>query len=243
MIFVHENSPVLAHSLLPVSVELGAAPVASPPAAGGAGAVDLGSGDVAGLSPDALMAYCQARLDSIDGQFNQLVADQSKRNGEATNLQQVIATFQKYAGGVDKNDSDKTGKCLDMETALSNYIAQIKATDPNFPDLGKLEQTFNELLYTGTGPQTDPPLDYIDEGTYPYDSKAPGPDSALSSDEAQGFLQSLQGVGSDLNSGAELQMIQIQSLMSQRQTAVELTTNLVQSLGGQSEKIAENIGH
>ena len=38
-------------------------------------------------------------------------------------------------------------------------------------------------------------------------------------------------------------MVQIQSLMSQRQTAVSLTTNLVQSLGDQENKIADNIGH
>ena len=35
-------------------------------------------------------------------------------------------------------------------------------------------------------------------------------------------------------------MVQLQSLMSQRQTAISLTTNLVQSLGDQEEKIAEN---
>jgi hypothetical protein len=46
-----------------------------------------------------------------------------------------------------------------------------------------------------------------------------------------------------LNSGAELQMIQLQSIMSQRQTAIQITTNLVQALGDQLNKIADNVGH
>ena len=51
------------------------------------------------------------------------------------------------------------------------------------------------------------------------------------------------GLQKDLNAGAELNMINLQSLMSQRQTAIQLTTNLVQSLGDQMNKIAANIGH
>jgi len=31
--------------------------------------------------------------------------------------------------------------------------------------------------------------------------------------------------------------------MSQRQTAIELTTNMMQSLDDQADKIAQNIGH
>ena len=52
-----------------------------------------------------------------------------------------------------------------------------------------------------------------------------------------------QGVSSSVNSSSELEMIQLQSFMSQRQTAIQLTTNLVQSLGDQLNKIADNIGH
>ncbi len=198
------------------------------------------------LTPDALMAYCQARLDSIDGQVEGTFNEQEVRNGEASAVQQVIAKFQTYSAGVNSGDSQGASKCTTMELSLSNLIQQIQASDPGFPDLGKLEHTYNDLLYSGTGPQdatsTTPALQYLDPSTYPP-NKNGTPDNILSSDEMQSAIQSLQGVASDLNSGAELQMIQLQSLMSERQTAVELTTNLVQSLGDQSEKVAENIGH
>ena len=52
----------------------------------------------------------------------------------------------------------------------------------------------------------------------------------------------LKNDAADLNSDSEMTMITLQSLMSQRQTAVQLTTNLVQSLGDQQNSIAKNIG-
>ena len=48
---------------------------------------------------------------------------------------------------------------------------------------------------------------------------------------------------SQLNSDAEIGMIRLQSLMSQRQTAIQLTTNIIQSLNDQANKIVANIGH
>jgi hypothetical protein len=220
---------------------------ASPLTIDGPSIVDLtGDGSVS-LSPDALMAYCQARLDSIGSQVQSILKEQELSNGETSALQQVIATFQTYSAGVNSGDSQGASKCATMEAALGGLIDQIKASDPAFADLGKLEQTYNDLLYSGTGPQaataTTPALQYQDESTYPPNANGARGDNILSTDEVQGFVQSLQGVASDINSGAQLQMIQLESLMSQQQTAVELTTNLVQSLGDQSEKVAENIGH
>lgn len=217
----------------------------SPLTTGGPSTLDPYGAGAATLSPDALMAYCQSRLDSIDGQVRSTFHDQEVRNGEISALQQVIAQFQTYSGGVNTGDSQGSSKCADMENALNGLILQLRASDPGCPELGKLEQTFNDLLYTGTGPQTaaTPALQYWDESTYPPNKNGPVGDNIIGATEVQSVVQSLQGCASDLNSGSELQMIRLQSLMSERQTAVELTTNLVQSLGDQSQKIAENIGH
>jgi hypothetical protein len=70
-----------------------------------------------------------------------------------------------------------------------------------------------------------------------------GSDNALSDTEVKAMLNNIETATKDINSGSELQMINLQSLMSQRQSAVQLTTNLVQSLGDQMNKIAANIGH
>lgn len=189
------------------------------------------------LTPDALLAYCQARLDSIDGQATGIFNEQELRNSESSAIQGVLATFQGYAAGV-TNDKDS---CLTMENSLYALIQQVQQTDPGCPELGKLTQTFNDLLQSGSGPSGS--LQYIDEATYPPAGTTNTGDGTLSATEVQGYISNLQGCASDLNSNSELQMIQLQSLMSERQTEVQLTTNLVQSLGDQAEQIAENIGH
>jgi len=59
----------------------------------------------------------------------------------------------------------------------------------------------------------------------------------------QSVIEPLNAAKQDLSNGAELNMINVQSLMSQRQTAIQLTTNLVQSLSDQINKITANVGH
>lgn len=46
----------------------------------------------------------------------------------------------------------------------------------------------------------------------------------------------------DLNSGTQMDMINLQSLMSDRQTAVQLSTNLIQALSHSADAIAHNMG-
>jgi hypothetical protein len=197
--------------------------------------------DTASLSPEALMAYCQSRLDSIEGQVKSTFLTQEARNGETAAVQQVLATLQKYSSGVAGGDSAGASKCADMEKAFHALITQLKSSGAPCSDLGKLEQAYNDLVYTGTGPTTD--LPYVDPGTYPPNQRGPQGDNVIDSEEMTGFIGTLQGCVNDLNSGSDLQMIQLQSLMSERQTAISLTTNLVQSLDDTLQKVAENIGH
>ncbi|HMI88321.1 MAG TPA: hypothetical protein VK550_29765 [Polyangiaceae bacterium] len=62
-------------------------------------------------------------------------------------------------------------------------------------------------------------------------------------EEMGSLINATKNHQSELNSDAEIDMIRLQSLMSQRQTAIQLTTNIVQSLNDQANKIVANIGH
>jgi hypothetical protein len=61
--------------------------------------------------------------------------------------------------------------------------------------------------------------------------------------EIDSLINATKNHQSELNSDAEIDMIRLQSLMSQRQTAIQLTTNIIQSLNDQANKIVANIGH
>ncbi len=188
------------------------------------------------LTPDALMAYCQSRLDSIDGQIRTGLGLQQQRIQEGVGLQGVLETLQKYAGGTTSRQD-----CLEMEQSLRDQIDGLLKNDPSFPGLGRLMQAYNDLVFTGTGGIGDNPMKFYPG--YPPAAGGHQGDALLNTTDMQNVIAAVSGSVSDLNSGAELQMIKMQSLMSQRQTAVQLSTNLVQALGDQASKIAQNIGH
>jgi hypothetical protein len=193
------------------------------------------------LTPEGLMAYCQSRLDSINGQAQGIFSQQQLRNSEISAINNVAQDFQRFTAGV----SHDPASCAALESSVHDLIGQLTKADPGCPEIPKLKQLYNDVVYSGTGPAKDPTQQpqYYDEGTFPPVHTDPQGDNTLDDTEMKTFIDKLQGCATDLNSSSELQLIQLQSLMSERQTAIELTTNLVQSLGSQSEKIVENVGH
>jgi hypothetical protein len=198
-----------------------------------------------GLSPDALMAYCESRLDSIDTQVTASFTDQQKNASAISQIDQTIAALKPF----DSSNQTDPAVCKQLESTLGGLINSLKSSDPGCPALPALTTTYNSMVWSGDGGRafkqsvdpSDP--DFIDKAKYPPTTAGPQGDNVLNSTELQGYVQSLSDAASSLDSNSELQMVQLQSLMSQRQTAISLTTNLVQSLGDQENKIADNIGH
>lgn len=178
------------------------------------------------ISPDALMSYCQTRLRGIDDQVQSAFAKQQKDNADSSVLSDLASKFKTPPKDLDMTstsaDSDLDGMTPTqyVERAvedLKNAASQIN--DPTAKQ-ALLEQAGKLQAEIGSGDKSFKPEDF----------------KAMTSD-AVGKIQQ------DLNSGAELSMINLQSLMSQRQQAIQICTNLVQSLGDQCNKIAENVGH
>lgn len=60
-------------------------------------------------------------------------------------------------------------------------------------------------------------------------------------DKAKDLGQNIDDICKDLGAGRELSMIELQSVVSQRQTALQLTTNLLNAVNESSRNIAGNI--
>jgi hypothetical protein len=195
----------------------------------------------AGLSPEALMTYCQSRLDSIDGQI-QSSFDGQKKNSEFIDQ---MNTLQKTFKSLGSKPLDDHGQIIAMETQYKTLIEDMQKNDPGNPELDTLITSYNTLVWSGSGGAAMHPgtPDFIQLDTHPPGKTSDQGDYNLVDTEFSDFAQTLSDCASNLNSHAELQMVQLQSLMSQRQTAITMTTNLVQSLGDQENKIADNIGH
>jgi hypothetical protein len=205
------------------------------------------------LTPDALMTYCQTRLDGIDAQITTAMTEQQNINSEQSAVQGLLTDLSNDSATAVSGVMDNRTECQNLAKEFESVISNIQAKDPNSSALPQLEQVHDALMATGSGPFTD--SSGVFHGYYnggdptapPTGLTAPSNvrddlDGKIGSDEFGDFTDALTNVNSSLGSGAELQMISIQSLMSQRTTAIQLTTNILQAYDDGLSKVADNIG-
>jgi hypothetical protein len=217
------------------------------------GSVD-GSAETASLTPEALMVYCQTRLSGIDSQIQKAMTQQQSITSEQGLISGLMTEIQNDTNASANGVLASPSACLKLEQDIEKVVTQIQATDPGCPQLGQLELLHDTVMATGTGPNpsTDPSHGYYNENTgglggAPDGSTAPpnvndDHDNTLGTGELSGFTTTLQSIDASLGSNAEIGMIQIQSDMSDRTTAIQLTTSILQSYSDGLEKIVDKIG-
>jgi len=214
-----------------------------------------GSSPPAYLTPEALMVYCQTRLQGIDSQVQTAMTSQQNTNWEQGQIAGILSELSTDSADTTNGVMNNPQECKTIEQNLENLITQIQAKDPGCSQLGQLEQLHDSIMATGTGPYQD--ASGLTHGFYyggdpaktptglttpPGDVSKSGADNTISTDEFTNFTNTLNNINSSLSSGAEMGMINIQSLMSDRTTAIQLTTSILQSYDDGVEKIADNIG-
>jgi len=175
----------------------------------------------ANLSPDALMVYLSTRLNGLDAQINTIFnTEKSQQNVQTAlrNLKQTLQPFDENGGAAQKQMTQ------DQMDAINAAIDGVTALDPQ---LGanirqKLEEVGRGLIRDHLA-GTDVDLTY-------------------SGNEVKATNDYIDGLSKDIESSSQMNMIQLQSLMSARQTAIQLSTNLISALGESSKAIASNIG-
>jgi len=186
------------------------------------------------LTPSSLLSYCDMRLRGLDTQIQEGVARQRQTNSDEQTLQSIASTLAKYAGGA--NDGASVQELQNSVGGALKQITDLNPTSPAIPALQKLQSDIQGGVTPTLFGQMDSWMNRV-EGRSVFVV-----DGSLSSDQIQGFSTSLGDITSNLNAGAELDMINLQSLMSQRQSAVEMTTNMVQTLGDTVDKAVQNVG-
>jgi hypothetical protein len=203
------------------------------------------------LTPDALMTYCQTRMQGLDTQIQSAFAKQNQGNADS-------AVLCNLANGISlpNADLDLTNQ-TDFETALhtaqqmdaSAHACQDPATSQALQDAAaKLYAQLKTVAEEKVGKTFDIPISDATTGAN-VDDVFKGTNSVQDSDKKvtidqfkQDTTGAIQNIQQDLNSSNELSMINLQSLMSQRQESIQLCTNLVQALGDQVNKVADNVG-
>jgi len=166
------------------------------------------------LTPDALMAYCQSRLQGLDTQVNQAFAQQQSANQASSVLSKILSDPRFSIPDDTLSDGAAAAKLNDAEGAIRE---QLKNLDPKSAAYQELVKVANDIKGL--------PHDKLSATTF-----------------QNSVVNAVNNVQKDINSSSELSMIGLQSLVSQRPEAIQVCTNLVQSLGDQVNKIAENVG-
>jgi hypothetical protein len=207
-----------------------------------------------GLSPDALLAYIAAKLSDSDSEIKTMLNHQKLVENEQGMVQKLMNEVSSLESQINK-DSNGNGTlsskpaCKQLEQDIEDTVNQIQAMDPGCAALGDLRALHDRVMATGTGPYDghgyyngsmagpgDPP-----NGPSAPSGDRPDTDSTFGADELKDFSDTLQGINSDLSSGAQIEMIQLQSKVSDRSTAIQLATNIMQSVYDSEQKTVGNI--
>lgn len=183
---------------------------------GASDVAQMGVASAGNLTPDALMVYMQTRLGSLDGQINEVFEKQNKSEeirGLVGDIDTELAKFSFKSGEDNKPVLDMTE--ADSSTAINNINATLAEIDKVDPQLGQSLRTKLEESGALLGGS-------VTEGAVDAAKKLTG------------------NVMKDIESSAQMDMIKLQSVMSARQTAVQLSTNLVSSLGETLKSIVSN---
>ena len=174
--------------------------------------------DYVPLTAEGLLLFCQARLQEFDTDI------QKKMNGQKglVGLQKSIGELQSMlkagdgkANGNDKVAFDNSDVVKAVDAKITELINEAKANGNE--DLAKTLKGVSTELRTGG-------------------------DNMVTKDEIKEMCTTLDNALASVRSGAELSMIDLQSLVSKRATTLQLTTGMMNSINEGQKSIAANIG-
>jgi hypothetical protein len=169
------------------------------------------------LTPETLLDYCRIKLRGLDEQIQRSFGSQQARNRLSTGLSKLAEAFsnrQRIEAG-DQGAKDFVNAAYDGAIAAAGGIETVVG--------GRLAAEKEKFRLTSTRDVT-------------------GDDPSVIDSELRDFMSTVQQIQKDVNLQGDLDMIQLQSLMSGRQQAIQMCTNMVSSLHQASQGVVSNIG-
>lgn len=200
-----------------------------------------------GLSPETLLLYCASQLNALDSEIQSRMAKQQSARDSQRGLNELKATL-----GTGEITGDKYAQ---KEKILAKMKEAYDKLPPGDPNRKTLDDLFNEFadtactndrhvfarsLSTYSGPD-DPKLRELAD-TPDFDQKDQHMSNLVSTDELKKLNTDIDGMINDISKGAELEMINLQSLVSQRQMAVQLATGMLNKLNETALGVVNNVG-
>jgi hypothetical protein len=203
-----------------------------------------------GLSPEALLAYCQNQLGGLDGEIRTAIKGQNLELQEREAAENVQGVLEQY-GDSGPQDGPSMQKCVD---ALNQTIASLPQGDPVAAQLLKFENNMVSQygFHAGTTLTAAETVDMQvvgtdDNGAPVYGNMGHGDgstevpptmDTPPKDNDWKGTCSALDNIVGDIKSNAEIKMLSLQDLVSQRQQAVSLATSMMSKEDTSLEQLA-----
>lgn len=176
------------------------------------------------LTPDGMMLYLERRLGSLDGQINTIIDKQRQSEAGRKSLQGALNLLAQCPEGGGDIDARKLADCFD-EMAKTMGVEASHQIEEGMP------ASIRERIGDGNR-----------NGNWGAGHDPQNPPLHLSKEDLAAATTQIESLIKDIESGSELEMIKLQSLMSARNTAISLSTNMASSIGKGHEAITGNIG-
>lgn len=192
------------------------------------------------LTIDALMLHCADQLNHIDSAID----DQMKRQNMAREQADVLGrTKSLMAGEIGRDDSQRKTEIL---TGLKKAYDTLPPGDPNRAQIETAYREYSQSACFSDGANGGGcPLSELTPARiteYANRPSANGGDNVVNADEMKKYSGYLDSVLTNISKGAELDMINLQSMVSKRQMAIQITTQLMSKMNESASTIAQQIG-
>jgi len=192
------------------------------------------------LSPDSLLAFCTIQLRSLDGQITKRLTEQQQaRDAQGTlgQLQDLLHHLKQFPG-LGATDAQTKARILQY------YKDAYDKAPPG--QKARIEESFNAFRNTACMNDAKAHTSLATYGRQQLDADAKAASKGnlnhASKEELELRLSEVNGIVDNLNKGAELEMTNLQTLISQRQMAIQLTTNLMSKINDSMMAIVANTG-
>jgi hypothetical protein len=189
------------------------------------------------LSPDALLVFCQEQLGGLDHEIKTQMDSQKMQLRERAAVETVQGVLEQF-GTAGPKDATEVTTCVN---AFDKAIASLPENDPVAIQLQqKCQQMKDDFGYEpgGISPLALPNGRVLSDGTVtlPTISKHPA-DGAW-----KGTTDDVSNLAGDIRSNAEIDMLKLQDLVSQRQQTVQLASGMMSKEDQTLESQAKAIG-
>ena len=196
------------------------------------------------MSIEELLAYCQIQMDDIDNELRLRMANQQKLNKDRSVLSQAQNVLESY--------DDPTVQDAEKIVSDLKKVIEDSGLPPNDPARRKIEKTIKQL--ESKIPSNMGELKEKAKRADVNILKQGGVMEAMEAMEARAQLEvpigkadyaqlsgEIKNAVDDIKDESTMRMLSLQSLVSKRQTAIQLITNMISKFNQSALSIANNV--